>query len=75
MTRSISHRRFQPPLRLMAFAAGLLLTAAAGAQTQFPTWSASEAPAELRPAISRADIEKETEIRGWLCVEMPKRTQ
>jgi hypothetical protein len=33
-----------------------VLAAAAGAQTQFPTWPASEAPAELRPAISRADL-------------------
>ena len=56
MTRNISHRRFQPPLRLMAFTVGILLTAAAGAQTQFPTWTVGAAPAELRPAISRADL-------------------
>jgi len=33
-----------------------MLAAAAGAQTQFTAWPAREAPAELQPAISRADL-------------------
>jgi hypothetical protein len=55
MTRSISHRHYAPPLRLLALAVALMATAA-GAQTQSQAWPASEAPAELRPAISRADL-------------------
>lgn len=56
MTRIIPHRRYRSRLRLLICAAGLMLAAAAGAQTQFTTWPASEAPAELRPAISKADL-------------------
>ena len=55
MTGSISHRHHSPPLRLLALAAALVATAA-GAQAQGTAWPASEAPAELRPAIARADL-------------------
>jgi len=55
MTRSISHRHYASPLRLLALAVALMATAA-GAQTPPKAWPASEAPAELRPAISRADL-------------------
>ena len=56
MTRNNSHSRCRGLLWLLVFAAGCVLTVAAGAQTQFPTWPASAAPAELRNAISRADL-------------------
>jgi len=42
-------------LRTALLAAGLLTTTLA-AQTEFQSWPLSQAPAELRPAISRADL-------------------
>jgi Protein of unknown function (DUF3365) len=42
-------------LRTAMLAAGLLTTTLA-AQTEFKSWPLSQAPAELRPAISRADL-------------------
>lgn len=63
MTRNTSHQRHGPILRVMTLAFALILTVALGAQkppvkslTSFPTWPASQAPAELQPVISRADL-------------------
>jgi len=42
-------------LRIALLAAGLLTTTLA-AQTEFTSWPLSQAPAALRPAISRADL-------------------
>ena len=42
-------------LRTALLTAGLLTTTVA-AQTEFKSWPLSQAPAELRPAISRADL-------------------
>jgi hypothetical protein len=43
-------------LRTAMLAAGLMMTTTLTAQTEFKSWPLSQAPAELRPAISRADV-------------------
>jgi hypothetical protein len=56
MTRNFPHRRQRGLLQALMLAGGLALTAALGAQSQFTSWPVSQAPAELRPVISRADL-------------------
>jgi len=55
MLRKTSHRCLQV-FRVLALAAGFIWAASLAAQSQFTSWPASQAPAELRPAISRADL-------------------
>lgn len=55
MTRKNSHS-FARALRVLLLIAGLTAAASVGAQSQFKSWPASQAPPELRPAISQADL-------------------
>jgi Protein of unknown function (DUF3365) len=55
MIRKTSRRRHHG-FRVLALAAGLIWAAALAAQSQFTSWPASQAPPELQPAISRADL-------------------
>jgi hypothetical protein len=56
MTRNIPHCRHRSLLQMALLAGGLALTATAGAQPEFASWPVSQAPAELRPAVARADL-------------------
>jgi len=56
MTRNISHLRSRSLPVLVMLAAGLILLAVPGAQTQFTSWPVSQAPAEFQLVIARADL-------------------
>jgi hypothetical protein len=55
MLGKTSHR-CQQGFGVLALAAGLIWAASLAAQSQFTSWPASQAPPELQPAISRADL-------------------
>lgn len=55
MTRKNSHR-FSHAIPVLLLAVGLTGAASIGAQSPFKSWPTSQAPPELRPAISQADL-------------------
>jgi hypothetical protein len=58
-------------LRIASFAAGALVSAAIAMQVERTSWPLSQAPAELRPAISRADLVM-VEMQGTVLGELTR---
>jgi Protein of unknown function (DUF3365) len=56
MIRNTSHPCFPSGLRALLVAIAFIGAATLGAQSQFTSWPTNEAPPELHPAISRADL-------------------